>query len=232
MRRSGRRPEAGRRPASLTSPESRHTLDRDPYGNPRAPTGKALKLLVITASVAAFWAAPAAAYQGAPAPTPDPAPSPAQPAPDPVPQPAPAASAPTEQAPAQEAPAAPPQAPPPSSSPSPPAEPAPAPEPSAPPASAEPVVQAASVRSADRPERPTRKARAGARKQAQRASRPERVKPLPAPSGMGAFVEGLRARAADAAPPIAIAGLGLLALALTSGGFLVAAARRAGAWRA
>jgi outer membrane biosynthesis protein TonB len=193
-----------------------------------------LKLLVITASVAALWAAPAAAYQDVQAPTPDPAPTPSQPAPDPVPQPGPAASAPTEQAPAQEAPAAPPQAPPPSSSPSPPAEPAPAPapEPSAPPASSEPVVQATSVRSADRPERPTRKARGGARKQAQRASRPGRVKPLPAPSGMGAFVEGLRARAADAAPPIAIAALALLALALTSGGFLVAAARRAGAWRA
>ena len=44
-----------------------------------------------------------------------------------------------------------------------------------------------------------------------------RVKPLPAPSGMGGFVEGLRARAADAAPPIAIAALALLALALTSG---------------
>jgi outer membrane biosynthesis protein TonB len=193
-------------------------LDLGPNGNPRAPTGKALKLLVITASVAALWAAPAAAYQDVQAPTPDPAPTPSQPAPDPVPQPGPAASAPTEQAPAQEAPAAPP--------------PAPAPEPSAPPANSEPVVQATSVRSADRPERPTRKARGGARKQAQRASRPERVKPLPAPSGMGAFVEGLRARAADAAPPIAIAALALLALALTSGGFLVAAARRAGAWRA
>ena len=49
---------------------------------------------------------------------------------------------------------------------------------------------------------------------------------------MGAFVEGLRARAAEAGPPVAIAALALLALALTSGGFLVAAARRAGAWRA
>jgi hypothetical protein len=49
---------------------------------------------------------------------------------------------------------------------------------------------------------------------------------------MGAFVEGLRARAAEAGPPVAIAAVALLALALTNGGLVVAAARRTGAWRA
>jgi hypothetical protein len=49
---------------------------------------------------------------------------------------------------------------------------------------------------------------------------------------VGAFVEGLRVRAAEAAPPVELAALALLALALTSGGFLLVAARRSGAWRA
>jgi hypothetical protein len=44
-------------------------------------------------------------------------------------------------------------------------------------------------------------------------------------------VEGMRASAAEAAPPIAIAALALLALALTSGAFLLLATRRPGAWR-
>ena len=57
------------------------------------------------------------------------------------------------------------------------------------------------------------------------------VNPLSVLSGVGPLVQGLRDRAADAAPPIAVAALALLTLALTSGAFLVVAARRAGAWR-
>ena len=57
------------------------------------------------------------------------------------------------------------------------------------------------------------------------------VNPLPVLSGVGPLVQGLRDRAADAAPPIAVAALALLTLALSSGAFLVVAARRAGAWR-
>ena len=57
------------------------------------------------------------------------------------------------------------------------------------------------------------------------------MNPLPVLSGVGPLVEGLRDRAADAAPPIAVAALALLTLALTSGAFLLVATRRTGAWR-
>jgi hypothetical protein len=50
-------------------------------------------------------------------------------------------------------------------------------------------------------------------------------------SGVGPLVDGLRARATEAAPPIAIAAVALLTVALTSAGFLVVATRRTGAWR-
>jgi hypothetical protein len=59
----------------------------------------------------------------------------------------------------------------------------------------------------------------------------DKVKPLPVLSDMGPLAEGIRDRATDAAPPIAVAALALLALALTSGAFVLVAARRAGAWR-
>ena len=55
--------------------------------------------------------------------------------------------------------------------------------------------------------------------------------PLPVLPGIGPLVEGLRDRAADAGPPIAVAALALLTLALTSGAFLMVATRRTGAWR-
>ena len=54
---------------------------------------------------------------------------------------------------------------------------------------------------------------------------------LPVLPGIGPLVEGLRDRAVDAGPPIAVAALALLTLALTSGAFLMVATRRTGAWR-
>ncbi len=59
----------------------------------------------------------------------------------------------------------------------------------------------------------------------------DKANPLPVISEIGPTVEGLRARATEAGPPIAIAALALLTLALTSGGFLLVATRRTGAWR-
>ncbi len=51
-------------------------------------------------------------------------------------------------------------------------------------------------------------------------------------SELGPLADGLRDRATEAAPPIALAAIALLTLALTSGGFLALATRRTGAWRA
>ncbi len=60
----------------------------------------------------------------------------------------------------------------------------------------------------------------------------DKVNPLPVISEIVPLANGLRDRATEAGPPIAIAALALLTLALTSGGFLVVATRRTGAWRA
>jgi hypothetical protein len=193
-----------------------------------------LKLFVIAVSLAAIWAAPAAAGQDVPTPTPDPAPGPAQPTPDPVPQPGPASSAPTEPAPVSDVPAPPPAAPaPPPASASPPVEQAPAePAPTAPSpapaasASTDPPAQAAP------PPRSSRDANRKPKKAAPRQGKErEKAKPMPVFSEVGPFVEGMRARAAAAARPIAIVAGALLVLSLTSGGFLLVAARRSGAWR-
>jgi translation initiation factor IF-2 len=119
-----------------------------------------------------------------------------------------------------------------------PAEPAPAaPAPTAPESAepapqraAEPVVVATTSRAR---ERQAANGRPDSSKQSER-DRPtavDKVKPLPVLSDMGPLAEGIRDRATDAAPPIAVAALALLALALTSGAFVLVAARRAGAWR-
>ena len=60
---------------------------------------------------------------------------------------------------------------------------------------------------------------------------PERAKPIPVLSDVGPLAKGLQDRAAEAAPPIAVAALALLVLALTSGGFLLVATRGTGAWK-
>jgi hypothetical protein len=59
----------------------------------------------------------------------------------------------------------------------------------------------------------------------------EKVNRLPVLSEIGPTVEGLGDRATEAGQPIAVAALALLILALASGGFLVVATRRTGAWR-
>ena len=188
-----------------------------------------MKLLVIAALSAAVWATPTAAAQNVSAPTPDPAPPPApvQPTPDPVPAPQPASSAPSD-APAPAAQAQPVEpAPAPAPAPAAP-EPAPAPAPA-------PAVQTAAN------DTPSNRGRAEARRggdrgrgqpnQKDRATPMDRANPLPVLPGIGPLVEGLRNRAADAGPPIAVAALALLTLALTSGAFLMVATRRTGAWR-
>jgi hypothetical protein len=206
-----------------------------------------LKLFVIAALSAAFWAAPTAAAQSESASdydvsaaqnvsvTPDPAPAPAQvqPTPDPVPAPEPASTSPggeTAPPPAQSAPSEP-------ATPAPePAAPAPAPQPAP-----EPVVPdrpAAAASAGDAPvddSRPQRSGRRNGRKaqpsEKDRSAPVDKANPLPVISEVAPLAEGLRDRAREAGPPIAVAALALLVLALTSGAFLLVATRRTGAWR-
>jgi hypothetical protein len=224
-------PHARTQSAQLTSGRTPPTLNIAPNATTPSPPGETLKLLVIAALSAAAWATPTAAAQNVSAPTPDPAPppdtAPVQPTPDPVPAPQPASSAPSD-APAPETQAPPPE---PVSAPAPaPAEPesAPAPAPA-------PAAQAAAS------DPPSDRGRADARRggdggkghpgERDRSTPVDAAKPLPVLPGIGPLVEGFRARAADAGPPIAIAALALLTLALTSGAFLMIATRRTRAWR-
>jgi hypothetical protein len=254
-------PDAGRQAASLspahsqvaelTYTQSRLTLESGPNGNPDALRGATVKLFVIAALSAAMWAAPTAAAQSvsasdidvsaaqnvsvvSPDPAPDPAPTPVAPTPDPVPGPQPATSAPggetapptTEAppAPAEPAPVAPEPAEP-APAPVAPAEPAPQPE-------AEPVVQSPPPAASDHQPANSRPDRRGSKpSERRRPTTVDKVKPLPVLSDVAPLAQGLRDRATDAAPPIAVAALALLALALTSGAFLLVATRRTGAWK-
>jgi hypothetical protein len=121
------------------------------------------------------------------------------------------------------------QAPP--SSPSPQVEQPPPPTSSAPPVTAEPVPQSATSTGAGTPEWRARGAKDGTPTRPQKPSQGDRGKPIRVLSSVGPSVEGMRASAAEAASPIAIAALALLALALTSGAFLLVATRHTGAWR-
>jgi hypothetical protein len=204
-----------------------------------------LKLFVIAALSAALWAAPTAAAQSESAsdydvsaaqnvsvtPDPAPAPAPVQPTPDPVPAPEPASTSPGGET-----------APPPAqSAPSEPATPAPEPAAPAPQPAPEPVVPdrpAAAASAGDAAvddSRPQRSGRRDGRKaqpsEKDRSAPVDKANPLPVISEVGPLAEGLRDRAREAGPPIAVAALALLALALTSGAFLLVATRRTGAWR-
>jgi hypothetical protein len=212
-------------------------LDIGPNGNPIALKGATLKPFLTAVFLAAVCATPTAAAQGASAPTPDPAPdpapSPAQPSPDPVSEPQPASSAPggDETSP----PAA--QAPPAQPAPAAPAPAAPEPAPAAPEPVAESTPVPASPATDVAPDDSRRNAAGGAnggkaeRREKDRSAAVDKVNPIPVLSDVGPYVAGLRDRATNAAPPIAVAALALLTLALTSGGFLVVATRRTGAWR-
>jgi hypothetical protein len=204
-----------------------------------------LKLFVIAALSAALWAAPTAAAQSESAsdhdvsaaqnvsvtPDPAPAPAPVQPTPDPVPAPEPASTSPGGET-----------APPPAqSAPSEPATPAPEPPAPAPQPAPEPVgpdAPAATASAGDAPvddSRPQRSGRRDGRKaqpsEKDRSAPVDKANPLPVISEVGPLAEGLRDRAREAGPPIAVAALALLTLALTSGAFLLVATRRTGAWR-
>jgi hypothetical protein len=204
---------------------------------PQPHRGPTSKLFVTAALTAALCVPPAAAAQSdsASADTvsssqsvsvvaPDPAPTPVQPAPDPVPAPAPASSSPGVGT-----------SPPPAES-TPPEPAAPAPEPAA-----EPVVPATPATAApanDPPvadSGPKRSSRNNARraepKEKDRSTPIDKINPVPVISEVGPLVEGLRARATEAAPPVGVAALALLTLALTSAAFLLVATRRTGAWR-
>jgi outer membrane biosynthesis protein TonB len=186
---------------------------------------------VIAVLCAAVWWTPTAAAQNLPAPTPDPAPppetAPLQPTPDPVPAPQPASSAPSD-APAPETQAQPVE-------PAPAPAPAPAaPEPAPAPAPAPAVQTAANDTPSDRGRAEARRGGDGGKRHAgekDRSTPVDAANPLPVLPGIGPLVEGLRDRATDAGPPIAVAALALLTLALTSGAFLMVATRRTGAWR-
>jgi hypothetical protein len=204
-----------------------------------------LKLFVIAALSAALWAAPTAAAQRESSsdydvsaaqnvsvtPDPAPAPAPVQPTPDPVPAPEPASTSPGGET-----------APPPAqSAPSEPATPAPEPAAPAPQPAPEPVVPdtpPAAASAGDAPVNDNRPQRSGRRDRGKphpsekdRAAPADKVNPIPVISEVGPLAEGLRDRARDAGPPIAVAALALLTLALTSGAFLLVATRRTGAWR-
>jgi hypothetical protein len=217
--------------------------------SPQPHRGPHTKLFVTAALSAALCAAPTAAAQSVSSTdvdvqasqnvqiTPDPAPQaapPVQPAPDPVPQPQPSSTSGggEAQTPAVESPA--------------PAEPAPAepapvadqPAASAPQAAAEPATPVAATAASDPPSQDSRPGANGRGDRGKpkpsekdRSTPVDKVNPLPVISGVGPLVEGLRDRAQEAGPPLAIAALALLTLALTSGGFLLVATRRTGAWR-
>ena len=212
--------------------------------SPQPHRGPTSKLFVTAALFAALVAAPTAAAQTESATdvdtsssqnvqvSPDPAPAPAapvQPTPDPVPAPAPASTPPSggTAPPQQTAPAEPAPAP------ATPAPAQPAPEPAAQPTPlAAPVAGDAPSSGSDRSQPPARAERRKPQPSGKDRSTPvDKADPLPVISGVGPMVAGLRASASDAGPPIAIAALALLTLALTSGGFLLVATRRTGAWR-
>jgi hypothetical protein len=210
---------------------------------PQPHRGPTFKLFVTAALSAALVAAPTAAAQTqtdsasdvditssqnvqvSPDPAPPPAP-PVQPTPDPVPAPEPAdtsggggsapapppepaAPAPAEPAPAQPAPEA-----------------APPPTPVAATATSEPPSQTGAQQSPRRGDRGKPQS-----SEKDRSTPVDKVNTLPVLSELGPLANGLRDRATEAAPPIAIAAVALLILALTSGGFLAVATRRTGAWR-
>jgi hypothetical protein len=216
--------------------------------SPQPHRGPHTKLFVTAALSAALCAAPTAAAQSVSSTdvdisasqnvqvSPDPAPQaapPVQPTPDPVsaPQPSSTSGGSEAQAPATQSPA--PAAPEPAAL-------APAadePAASAPQAAPEPTPVAATAAS-DPPARDSRPGATGRGDRGKpkasskdRSTPVDKVSPLPVISGVGPLVEGLRDRAQEAGPPLAIAALALLTLALTSGGFLLVATSRTGAWR-
>jgi hypothetical protein len=216
--------------------------------SPQPHRGPPAKLFVTAALCAALCAAPTAAAQSVSSSdvdisasqnvqvSPDPAPQaapPVQPTPDPVsaPQPSSTSGGSEAQTPAAQSPAPATPAP---------AEPAPAadqPAAPAPQAASEPTPVAATAAS----DPPSQDSRPGAKgrgdrgkpkpSEKDRSTPVDKANPLPVISGVGPLAEGLRDRAQEAGPPLAIAALALLTLALTSGGFLLVATRRTGAWR-
>ena len=208
--------------------------------SPQPHRGPNFKVFVTAAVSVALVAAPTAAAQTDTATdvdisssqnvqiSPDPAPPPAppvQPTPDPVP--APQASTPPSGGGSPPAPPTEPAAP---------AEPAPAPAEPAPAAAPPSTPVAATATQAPSETGGRQSGRRGDRGKPQssekdRSTPVEKVNPLPVISELGPLANGLGDRATEAAPPIAIAALALLVLALTSGGFLAVAARRTGAWR-
>ena len=211
---------------------------------PQPLTGPTYKLFVAAALAAVLWAAPTAAAQSDSAPdvdvtssqnvqvSPDPVPPPAppvQPTPDPVSPPQPATTSPGggSAPPPPQAPA--PQAPAPTTA-------TPAPPPSDPVAEPTPVAAAPAAEARSQDSRPQAGGRADRGKpqpsEKDRSTPVDKVNPLPVISEIAPLANGLRDHATEAGPPLAIAALALLTLALTSGGFLVVATRRTGAWRA